>query len=222
MRPASLVPACFSAALSAAAVALLSTAVPWPQTVTLEAATAARTGPQPALAAPQAPASFRAAHRPAPVPSPSQAPPRVSYDLESATLIRPATVAPSRAPSGAAPQGSRGVAGPSPSASYADLPSSSGAYGSAQAYAEALVGAAQFACLKPLWERESGWNPYASNPGSGAYGIPQALPGSKMASAGPDWQTNPDTQVRWGVSYVNSVYGSACGAWEHEQETGWY
>ncbi len=82
--------------------------------------------------------------------------------------------------------------------------------------------AGQFSCLDPLWTRESGWNPYASNAGSGAYGIPQALPGSKMASAGADWQTNPATQIRWGLGYIQATYGSPCGAWGHEQGYGWY
>ena len=61
----------------------------------------------------------------------------------------------------------------------------------------------------------------ASNP-SGAYGIPQALPGSKMASAGPDWQSNPATQIRWGLGYIKGLYGSPCGAWAHEEADGWY
>ncbi|HWG60691.1 MAG TPA: lytic transglycosylase domain-containing protein [Streptosporangiaceae bacterium] len=80
----------------------------------------------------------------------------------------------------------------------------------------------QFSCLQPLWNRESGWNASASNPTSGAYGIPQALPGSKMASAGSDWQTNPATQIRWGLGYIKSTYGSPCAAWSHEQATGSY
>jgi hypothetical protein len=84
------------------------------------------------------------------------------------------------------------------------------------------VGATQFSCLKPLWDRESGWNTYAQNPSSGAYGIPQALPGSKMASAGGDWATDGDTQVRWGVGYIDSVYGSPCSALAHENADGWY
>jgi hypothetical protein len=79
----------------------------------------------------------------------------------------------------------------------------------------------QFSCLDPLWSRESGWNVTAANP-DGAYGIPQALPGSKMASAGPDWQTNAATQIRWGLGYIKGLYGSPCGAWSHEQATGWY
>lgn len=82
--------------------------------------------------------------------------------------------------------------------------------------------AGQFACLDPLWTQESGWNPYAQNPRSGAYGIPQALPGGKMAAAGPDWQSNPATQIRWGLAYIRDRYGSPCGAWFHQQATGWY
>ena len=80
----------------------------------------------------------------------------------------------------------------------------------------------QFGCLDSLWERESHWNVYADNPNSSAYGIPQALPGSKMASAGPDWATNPVTQIRWGLGYIEDRYGSPCGAWGHSQSHGWY
>lgn len=80
----------------------------------------------------------------------------------------------------------------------------------------------QFSCLDPLWTHESGWNVYARNPSSGAYGIPQALPGDKMASAGPDWQYNPATQIRWGLTYIQGRYGSPCAAWSHQQVTGWY
>jgi hypothetical protein len=80
----------------------------------------------------------------------------------------------------------------------------------------------EFSCLNSLWAQESGWNPYASNPSSGAYGIPQALPGSKMASAGPDWQSNAATQIRWGLDYIQATYGSPCAAWSHESSTGWY
>jgi hypothetical protein len=80
----------------------------------------------------------------------------------------------------------------------------------------------QFSCLVSLWNRESGWNTYASNPSSGAYGIPQALPGSKMASAGADWATNPATQIKWGLGYIQSVYGSPCAAWDHSESVGWY
>jgi len=80
----------------------------------------------------------------------------------------------------------------------------------------------QFGCLDSLWTRESGWNIYADNPSSSAYGIPQSLPGSKMASAGSDWATNPVTQIRWGLGYIQDRYGSPCGAWGHSESNGWY
>ncbi len=80
----------------------------------------------------------------------------------------------------------------------------------------------QFACYDKIIMRESKWNPYADNPRSSAYGIPQALPGSKMASAGADWRTNPATQIRWGLGYVESRYGTPCGAWGFKRWHGWY
>jgi hypothetical protein len=80
----------------------------------------------------------------------------------------------------------------------------------------------QFRYLRWLWQRESGWNRYAYNPYSGAYGIPQALPGSKMASAGPNWRSNASTQIRWGLRYIRARYGSPHRAWNHSQATGWY
>jgi hypothetical protein len=80
----------------------------------------------------------------------------------------------------------------------------------------------QFGYLNLLWLRESGWNPYASNPYSGAYGIQQALPGSKMASAGPAWRTNARTQILWGMHYIKVRYHTPYGAWRHELIYGWY
>ena len=99
--------------------------------------------------------------------------------------------------------------------------------GAAQQIALGMLGSfgwssSQFSCLVSLWNQESGWNVTASNPSSGAYGIPQALPGSKMASAGPDWQTDAATQIRWGLGYIKADYGSPCGAWAHEEADGWY
>jgi hypothetical protein len=99
--------------------------------------------------------------------------------------------------------------------------------GSPQQIAQAMLASfgwssSQFSCLDPLWAHESGWSVTAYNAGSGAYGIPQALPGSRMASAGPDWQTSAATQIRWGLEYIKGDYGSPCGAWDHEQATGWY
>ncbi|MCL3861266.1 ubiquitin-like domain-containing protein [Actinotalea sp. K2] len=80
----------------------------------------------------------------------------------------------------------------------------------------------QFACLDQLWTKESGWRVNAANASSGAYGIPQSLPGSKMASAGADWQTNPATQIAWGLGYIGGRYGTPCDAWAHSQARNWY
>jgi hypothetical protein len=80
----------------------------------------------------------------------------------------------------------------------------------------------QFKYLNWLWSRESSWNVHASNPYSGAYGIPQAVPGAKMASAGPHWQSSARTQIRWGLEYIHDRYGSPRQAWAHEVSTGWY
>jgi hypothetical protein len=78
-----------------------------------------------------------------------------------------------------------------------------------------------FGCLLDIWNRESGWRYDAEN-ASGAYGIPQALPGSKMSSAGADWQTDPATQIRWGLGYIKNVYGNPCSAWAFEEANGYY
>jgi len=109
----------------------------------------------------------------------------------------------------------------------AQQPAASAPSGSPQQIAEQMLSqfgwsSGQFSCLQPLWALESGWNVYASNPGSGAYGIPQALPGSKMASAGPDWESDAATQIRWGLTYIQGTYGSPCAAWSHEEADGWY
>ena len=81
----------------------------------------------------------------------------------------------------------------------------------------------QWTCLDELWTRESGWQAQVWNTsGSGAYGIPQALPASKMAAAGGDYMTDPATQIRWGLGYIASAYGAPCGAWAHETADGWY
>jgi uncharacterized protein YabE (DUF348 family) len=82
-------------------------------------------------------------------------------------------------------------------------------------------GSDQFSCLDSLWTKESNWRVDAQNP-SGAYGIPQALPGSKMSSVGSDWETNPATQIAWGLGYIAGVYGTPCSAWAHSQATNWY
>lgn len=98
--------------------------------------------------------------------------------------------------------------------------------GTLQAFAQKLLSAngwgGQFAALNNIIVRESGWNPLITNPGSGAYGIPQALPGSKMASAGADWRTNGETQLKWMMRYIRSRYGTPNNAWAFWQANGWY
>ncbi|MGI5470616.1 lytic transglycosylase domain-containing protein [Streptomyces sp. CA-132043] len=91
-----------------------------------------------------------------------------------------------------------------------------------QAMARQMMPSDQFQCFSNIVDHESGWNYRATNASSGAYGLVQALPGSKMASAGSDWQTNPATQIKWGLGYMNDRYGSPCGAWSFWQANSWY
>lgn len=98
--------------------------------------------------------------------------------------------------------------------------------GSTRAIGESLAAqrgwtGGEWSCLRILWDRESGWQVTAANP-SGAYGIPQALPGSKMESAGSDWETNPVTQISWGLSYIGERYGTPCVALNHQESQGYY
>ncbi|TCO34479.1 hypothetical protein EV652_102545 [Kribbella steppae] len=83
-------------------------------------------------------------------------------------------------------------------------------------------GEGQFSCLEKLWNKESRWRVDADNPSSSAYGIPQALPGNRMAAYGSDWRTNPVTQIKWGLDYIEDRYNSPCSAWAHSQAKGWY
>jgi len=99
--------------------------------------------------------------------------------------------------------------------------------GTIQQFAYDLVSKAgwgrdQYSCLVALWDRESRWKVDAYNASSGAYGIPQALPGAKMATMGSDWQTNPETQIRWGLDYIQTRYHSPCGAFAHSNKFNWY
>jgi Transglycosylase SLT domain len=91
-----------------------------------------------------------------------------------------------------------------------------------QAMARQIVAAGQFQCFSNIVDHESSWNYQAVNASSGAYGLFQALPGSKMSSVGADWQTNPATQIKWGLNYMNSRYGSPCEAWSFWQANHWY
>ncbi|WP_233265418.1 lytic transglycosylase domain-containing protein [Leifsonia sp. AG29] len=129
------------------------------------------------------------------------------------------TPTPTPSPTKSSSSGSGSGGGSSAAAPSAPIPSP----GTAQAIAYQMVkdrgwGDDQYSCLVSLWNRESGWRVNASNP-SGAYGIPQALPGSKM---GPGWQTDATVQINWGLGYIAGRYTNPCGAWAHSQSTGWY
>ncbi|MFF5963706.1 transglycosylase SLT domain-containing protein [Streptomyces collinus] len=91
-----------------------------------------------------------------------------------------------------------------------------------QAMARQIVPSGQFQCFSNIVDHESDWNYKAVNPSSGAYGMFQALPGSKMSSVGADWRTNPATQIKWGLNYMNDRYGSPCEAWSFWQANSWY
>lgn len=115
------------------------------------------------------------------------------------------------------------VAPPAPVAPAAGVPDPGTAQAIAfQLLAERGLGQEEYSCLVALWNRESGWNVYAHNASSGAYGIPQALPGDKMASVGADWATNPTTQILWGLAYIEGRYATPCGAWAASESQGWY
>jgi len=118
--------------------------------------------------------------------------------------------------------GSKSTGGSAPSGGSIAVPDPGSARGIARSIlASQGMGDDQYSCLDYLWTKESGWRVNAYNP-SGAYGIPQALPGSKMASAGSDWQTNPATQITWGLGYIDSRYGSPCAAKAHSVLKNWY
>jgi len=136
-------------------------------------------------------------------------------------VVRVGTAEPEPEPEPAAPSSS------SSSSSASVPPAAAPTGGSPKAIAAEMVaargwGTDQYSCLETLWQRESGWNHTAENPSSGAYGIPQSLPGSKMASAGSDWRTNPATQITWGLGYISGRYGTPCGALGHSNSHGWY
>ncbi|WP_028800873.1 transglycosylase SLT domain-containing protein [Streptomyces sp. 142MFCol3.1] len=138
----------------------------------------------------------------------------------SVSFIRRAVASPKKALAGAA------VAAATTGMVLAAAPAQAAAptsASSARSIAHQMIpDAAQFNAFSKIVEHESGWNAGATNASSGAYGLVQALPGSKMASAGADWKTNPKTQIKWGLDYMNSRYGSPVGAWSFWQANGWY
>ncbi|MBD7956257.1 lytic transglycosylase domain-containing protein [Microbacterium sp. Sa4CUA7] len=149
-----------------------------------------------------------------------------------AAAAEAARVAAEAAAAAEAAEAAQATSGSSSAAPSNPVYASGGAVGGsspadAQATARSMLagygwGDDQFGCLVSLWNKESGWNYQAYNSSSGAYGIPQALPGSKMASAGADWQTNAATQIAWGFGYISGRYGTPCSAWGHSQSVGWY
>lgn len=155
------------------------------------------------------------------------------YEVGQAVAAQAAAQA--AAAQAAAQAAAAAAAAPTPSggaSSGNDYPSTDGVAvdpAAAQAYARSVLGNYgwgddQFGCLVSLWTQESGWRANALNASSGAYGIPQALPASKLAAAGADWRTNAQTQVNWGLAYIKSSYGTPCGAWNHEMSVNphWY
>ncbi|MEO6199839.1 MAG: hypothetical protein ABIX44_01615 [Cryobacterium sp.] len=116
----------------------------------------------------------------------------------------------------------RASAAKAASSSSANTPAGARATARGMAASRYGWGSGQFACLSQLWQKESGWNYRAYNASSGATGIPQALPGSKMASAGSNWSTSASTQISWGLGYIKSRYGTPCSAWAHSQAVNWY
>jgi hypothetical protein len=156
--------------------------------------------------------------------------PTASYAMTAQTVTTPAgvdaplqTVTASGETALTATRNEFGVSRVQASAPAAGVPDP----GTGQAIAYEMVlargwGDSEFSCLVALWNRESHWNVYASNSRSGAYGIPQALPGEKMASVGADWATNPATQITWGLGYIAGRYGTPCAAWTSSETRGWY
>jgi hypothetical protein len=134
--------------------------------------------------------------------------------------------APAKAVQAAAPAPAPAKPAPAPAVTKAAAPApvTTSAYSGLSAYqiAERIVPSGEFGCFSWIVSRESGWSVTATNPSSGAYGLGQALPGDKMASAGPDWQTNPATQIKWTLGYMDERYGSPCGAEGFWQSHGWY
>jgi hypothetical protein len=139
-----------------------------------------------------------------------------------AALIAALVMAPVTPPTSATVQTPRPTPTPSPKSATTDHRTFTTGVLRAREYAHSRIGHYQFSCLDILWQRESGWRVKATNRQSGAYGIPQALPPSKMAKVGLDWRTNPLTQVKWGLMYISGRYGTACTALRYAYEQGWY
>lgn len=170
------------------------------------------------------PATWQRSSDPSTTPLPS---PSLASSSPSGPLVMPAAVLTGLTPDiSFAPQSGTTYspfgptpAAPTPTPTPSPMPDT---VPNARTYARAQLGARQFACLDALWVAESQWNPSATNATTGAYGIPQALPPTKMASAGSDWRNSPLTQVKWGLLYIATRYGTACTAWTFQSANSWY
>jgi hypothetical protein len=158
---------------------------------------------------------------------------RVSRDLARSDPSSPSPTASSTSPSPSTASPTPPAPRPSPTqpaakpSTPAAVPAGCGQYSGNQLIACQLLpsfgfATSQMSSLVPMWNRESGWNTTAQNPSSGAYGIPQALPGDKMATVASDWRTNPATQIKWGLGYIKDRYGTPSAAWAFWQNNGWY
>jgi hypothetical protein len=158
---------------------------------------------------------------------------RVSRDLDRSLSPSPsgsasasASPSPSPSPSPTRPSPSPTRPAPKPTTKAA-VPAGCGQYTGNQLIACQLLpsygfSTSEMSALVPMWNKESSWNVSAQNPSSGAYGIPQALPGDKMATVASDWRTNPATQIKWGLGYIKDRYGTPSAAWAFWQANGWY
>lgn len=173
--------------------------------------------------APSAPAPSSSSTGAGPLSASSKPP--VPSSTSSSTATRSEAPLPSQTPT--TPTTSKTATTPPPTSSSSSSSSSTSmGYNAtpaqAKAIAESIVPSSQFLCFSNIIERESSWNVHATNPSSGAYGLPQALPGDKMASMGSDWQNSALVQIKWALSYMTGRYGSPCAAWAFWQAHSWY
>jgi len=145
-----------------------------------------------------------------------------ALDLDAVLSLTDRTLTASATAQAAADEADRAAAAAATALAAANTPDGARATARDLAASQHGWGEAQFSCLSQLWAKESGWSYTALNASSGATGIPQALPGSKMATAGSDWKTNASTQITWGLDYISRGYGTPCSAWSHSQAVNWY
>ena len=142
-------------------------------------------------------------------------------DPSATDSVRPAVAEASPSPSPELPPSPTPSPTPTAKPKPTPVPAAPDTVANARIYVKGRVGTANYNCIDNVWTRESRWNPTLGTP-TGAYGIPQAYPGTKMASFGSNWRTSPLTQVKWGLWYIGQRYGTGCGAWAFWQDHGWY